>query len=181
MTTGEKIKLARQKAGLTQRDLALRMDVTASTVGQYETGIRNPKTSTLLKFAKAIGCAISDLLPDSEDIVFSADPKTQLELYRAWLNEQIKIANVKPPVKIKIESLPNLEYVFDPTYFEAIAKNGICEPAERNQLAMMCLYFEKLNETGRKAAIERIEELTMIPKFTESEEAPNGVNTKEND
>ena len=46
MTTGEigdRIKELRKEKGMTQKELANAMGVTASMIGQYETGIRIPK------------------------------------------------------------------------------------------------------------------------------------------
>ena len=43
MTTGEKIKQARTAAGLTQKDLAARLEIVPNTISQYENGTnRNP-------------------------------------------------------------------------------------------------------------------------------------------
>jgi transcriptional regulator with XRE-family HTH domain len=63
MTLGERIKSARKKAGLSQKDLANRMGVTQSNISQYENGYKSPGYETLERFASAIGCGISDLLP----------------------------------------------------------------------------------------------------------------------
>ena len=54
MEIGEKIKRARQEAGITQAELARRLNVTPQTIGQYERGLINPKYETALKFAEAL-------------------------------------------------------------------------------------------------------------------------------
>ncbi len=62
-TTGEKIRIARTKAGLSQGELANRLDVTQSLIGQYERGVRNPKPSTIQRIADALGIPFTELLP----------------------------------------------------------------------------------------------------------------------
>ena len=61
MKTGEKIRIARKKADLTQKEVSDKMGVTPAMLAQYETGKRLPKLSTLQKIAEAIGCSLSDL------------------------------------------------------------------------------------------------------------------------
>lgn len=68
MNTGEKIKQARRKVGLTQKDLAARMDTSQSYIAQYENGTRNAKPATLRRIASAIGCQLSDLIGDDMKI-----------------------------------------------------------------------------------------------------------------
>lgn len=62
MTTGERIRQARKSAGMTQAELARRLDVTPQTVSQYERGLINPKIETLRKFADALGVTSEVLL-----------------------------------------------------------------------------------------------------------------------
>ena len=53
-STGKKIKEAREKAGLTQSQLAEAVGTTSQNISQYERGLRKPKYETLLKIAKAL-------------------------------------------------------------------------------------------------------------------------------
>lgn len=46
---------ARVRAGLTQAELAARMDTTQSVVARLESGAQLPSVKTLLRFAKATG------------------------------------------------------------------------------------------------------------------------------
>ena len=57
MTLSERIKRARKKAKLSQRDLARLLLVSAAAVGAWETGIRKPNASHLELLPKA--CRIS--------------------------------------------------------------------------------------------------------------------------
>lgn len=61
MKIGESLKKARIDAGITQAELARRLDVTPQTVSQYERGLINPKIETLRKFADALGVNVDTL------------------------------------------------------------------------------------------------------------------------
>ena len=49
---GEKVKELREKAGLTQRQLAAQIGVSKSTVALYETQERGPSSDSLVKLSK---------------------------------------------------------------------------------------------------------------------------------
>ena len=61
MTIGERIKAARIRVGITQKELANRLNVTPALVGQYERDLRNPKHETLQKIADALDADIDYL------------------------------------------------------------------------------------------------------------------------
>ena len=67
----EKIKMdsaLRDKAKLTQEELAEKLGVDRSTVTKWETGGALPRASMLPKIASILGCAIDDLFcPASEE------------------------------------------------------------------------------------------------------------------
>lgn len=55
------IKYFREKASLTQSELAERLGVTQTCVGKWETANINPRASLIPKIAKALNCTIYDL------------------------------------------------------------------------------------------------------------------------
>jgi transcriptional regulator with XRE-family HTH domain len=60
---GPRLIQLRESAGLTQRALAVRADVTVNTVSELERGVNdNPELKTLLALAKALGVPVADLL-----------------------------------------------------------------------------------------------------------------------
>ena len=65
MTTGQRIKAARQQAGLTQTELADKLGIPFQSISQWERDTRKPKQETLLKIAKALGVHLRDLSDDS--------------------------------------------------------------------------------------------------------------------
>ena len=72
MTLGEKIKQARKKAGLTQKQLGETIGAAAVTIRQYEAGSREPSNAILIKLASALGLPnpayfYFDPIPDEDE------------------------------------------------------------------------------------------------------------------
>ena len=59
---GEKLRAARQAAGLTQVELAEKVGCTQKDICRWETCVREPMASTLKKLAQALGCSMDDLV-----------------------------------------------------------------------------------------------------------------------
>lgn len=55
------IKLYREKAGLTQLDLACVLKVKQASVSRWESGDSMPSADKLPDMARALGCSIDDL------------------------------------------------------------------------------------------------------------------------
>lgn len=63
MTTGQLIKAARKKAGVTQEELGKKIGVSGSSMAQWENDLRNPKLDTLQRIAAALGVGVAQLMP----------------------------------------------------------------------------------------------------------------------
>lgn len=59
------IKLFREKAGLTQQELAKALGIGPSAISMWETGDRLPRSDKLPELAKILGCSIEDLYQES--------------------------------------------------------------------------------------------------------------------
>lgn len=141
MTTGQRIKAAREKAGMTQADLAKKLGIPYQSIGQWERDIRNPKKETLQRIAAALGVSI-------------------LELRDPTLKEAI---NMSIETALKPSEMPShLETVIAEYIQESIAdeSNGRGENKQRIYKAL-----KMLNDEGVQKASERIEELTEIPRY----------------
>lgn len=57
----EKIKTFREKAGMSQRDLAYAIGVSQAAVAQWETGAAQPTLDNLRKVADVLGISPGDL------------------------------------------------------------------------------------------------------------------------
>ena len=66
MDIGNAIQRRRKALGLTQIDLAERLDTTGATVGRWESGKRGVKTADLDPIAKALQTTIPELVGQNE-------------------------------------------------------------------------------------------------------------------
>jgi len=64
MTTGKQIRNARRRAGLTQKELGEKLNVSQSAIGQFENENSNPNLKTIRKIADALNIPISELVDD---------------------------------------------------------------------------------------------------------------------
>lgn len=135
MTTGQRIKAARKKAKLTQKELGAKLGIAYQTLAQWENDLRNPKVETLDRIAVALGVSLSELL--SEDMA---------TLYRTGVE-----------FGYEGSQLENKMYA---RYLEGIGYSWT--KSEQKIISA----FSSLNAEGQEKAIERMEELTEIPKYT---------------
>lgn len=65
LTVGERIRILRDRAGLTLRDLAERSGASISTICAIEIGKTQARVETLQSLAAALGVTVAALLGDS--------------------------------------------------------------------------------------------------------------------
>ena len=158
MTVGERIKRARKKARMTQKQLGDKLGVSYVVISQYENGARNPKIETLEKIAKALNISDFELIFDEADI----EPNI---LVRAWLSGKVDPAFTIDSEDIKVFSQAQEEI-----------RKGMAELAEvfmheqAEHPVWVLRFFDRLNHTGRIEAARRVEEMTKIEEYTKSEE-----------
>ncbi|CAI7727659.1 MULTISPECIES: helix-turn-helix domain-containing protein [Bacteria] len=68
MKTNEKLKILREKNGLTRDDLASKLFVTKQAVYKWEKGMNYPDINNLMKIADIFGVKVDDLLDESRDL-----------------------------------------------------------------------------------------------------------------
>ncbi len=64
---GQRIQLARERAGLTQEQLAERIDRSAQFISTVERGVSGPSLETVILLSAALGVSCDYLLLGSED------------------------------------------------------------------------------------------------------------------
>lgn len=64
MEFGEKLRSLRTKAGLTQLDIAEKLDVSAAAIGAWENGRAKPRLTKLGQLAELLGTSAADLMGD---------------------------------------------------------------------------------------------------------------------
>jgi transcriptional regulator with XRE-family HTH domain len=61
-----KLRRRRVETGLTAKELASRVECSASHLSELESGTRNPSPPLLSAIAEALGCKSADLMPDAK-------------------------------------------------------------------------------------------------------------------
>lgn len=145
MTTGQRIKEARKKAGLTQKELGAKLGVTYQTLAQWENDLRNPKQETIKRIATALNCDFYWLLL-GEDL--SIEDRQALNVMCVFNTDDYHIQKAaKLAVYYAENEHKSRGYSFSKTEEELIQS------------------FSELNPSGQQEAVKRIEELTEIPKY----------------
>lgn len=62
--SGNELKIARIRSGLSQRELAAQVDAAENTVSRYETGRQIPSVAIIQKIAAVLDCDPMELFPD---------------------------------------------------------------------------------------------------------------------
>lgn len=91
MTTGQRIKAARKKAGMTQADLAKKLGISYVNISQLEKDQRSPKLETLQRIAAALGVPVQELIAD-----WSAVDKEEFK--RVFIHGE----GLEPPARIAV-------------------------------------------------------------------------------
>lgn len=69
MEFGEKLRSLRTKAGLTQLDIAEKLDVSAAAIGAWENGRAKPRLTKLGQLAELLGTSAADLMGETPEPV----------------------------------------------------------------------------------------------------------------
>ncbi len=139
MNIGDNIRKVRKQKNMTLQQLAYILGCSQQNISQYENGKRVPKIDTLKKIATALDVNVNDLLPN---------PLEDSPIYRAFK---------------KSDSLDN-DLAHD------YINRKLTEDIDWKPIDIeMIKIFKTLNETGQIKAIERVEELTEIPRYTQNE------------
>lgn len=141
---GNKIRFFRNEKGITQKALADLIGKTESSIQKYECGSTEVPFSVLEKIAKALDITILFLLDDEYLESASAYFEEKGEAKTSSLFHDMASLNKKLAANI------------DTSYTQIL-----------NNL------FSMLNDNGKKKALERIEELLEISRYTNPEVDPN--------
>lgn len=62
----QRLRIAREKAGLSQTDAALRLNTNQTTICRYESAAKCPSAFRVVELAQLYGCAVSYLFGEGE-------------------------------------------------------------------------------------------------------------------
>ena len=106
ISLGERIRDARKGAGLTQADLADKLDIALPTLSKYEKGHRSPDALLLSRMVKILECDPVWLLMGSQ----STSEKFTFEEWE-WINRMINVLRNPNTSQVIKESLTAFEKV----------------------------------------------------------------------
>lgn len=86
----DNIKLFRKERGLTQEELAIRVNVVRQTVSKWEKGLSVPDAEMLQKIAEVLEVSVSQLLGEEKEAEKGRD---EIAEQLARINEQLAIKN----------------------------------------------------------------------------------------
>lgn len=156
MTLAENIRRIREEKKMTQKSVASLMGISQQAYGQYESGSREPKPETLGRIAAALGTTLNEITKETDSV---PDDDGAMKNY--------------------IKSFVWGQGTQLMTQWDAFFKilHEIPHASE-----LWCA-FDKLNDAGRSIAVERVEELSLIPKYQRpaepTQDAPNAPDDKE--
>lgn len=80
MTNGERIKYLREKNGLTQKDVAVKLGVEPAAISKYELNMREPNIEAIKKLATIFNVSIDYLLGRAPDVFVDETDRDTLDI-----------------------------------------------------------------------------------------------------
>lgn len=172
-TIGERIKKARELRNMTQSQLGEKLGVTGVTVMRYEKGQREPNIETIFNLAEKLNVSVSYLLGvvDLDGFISPdgfADPADYEFVKALGFDSPQKLATLVPGAH---QSTPEHRHELEKMMGKEegyLDKMSARRDWPINQQRLVNA-FDLLNDAGQQKAIERVEELTEIPKYQRQE------------
>jgi len=140
MNIGDNMRNIRKQKSMTLQQLADILGCSQQNISQYESGKRTPKLKTVQKIADALNVNVNYLLKN---------PLDDSPVYKAYKNT---------------DSLDS------PLAKDFTNKKIVSQIDNWQQIDIELIKtFKKLNEDGKTVAIERVEELAEIQRYTQKE------------
>lgn len=150
MTVGERIRKIRTEKGMTQKQVAEACGMADSAVRKYESGAQKPKLDTIIRLAKALDVSPS-LLAGIDPLIETPENRAIVD---CGLSEVMRDSQI-------FYSSGTRKKARKPTLEEAAAMLKD-KPSDEDYLMIA---FDRLNEKGRRIAIERVQELGEIAEY----------------
>lgn len=136
----ENLKRIRKERHVTQEELAKKLGINRATLSKYENGIIEPSLQQIVDITEYLDASLFDVIPEEYKPSFEV-------IYNLGFDEH------------SLEFDSEIDFA--------------CKELERRktdtEYANMLFLFDKLNTDGQKVAVERIAELTEIPKYQKGE------------
>lgn len=162
---GERIRHERKSMGVTQEQLANHIGVSLMSIRRYESGNRVVPMDILEKIAEALRATVPYL--KYGDMTSAYAPRDDGYI-KELLDPGVKSSADLSDNRLR-EFLDNIPGGFD-SFKNEIIKNA--SPAQK-----IISLLNILNQEGQQKAVERVEELTEIPKYQKAEAVTTPVDT----
>lgn len=136
------LKRIRKENGLSQEELAHRLNTTKSYISAYETGKRKPKLDTIKKIAAALGCNVNALI----------SKETIMDIIQEGKTEQAQLEKLSTFYHLSTNEIADL-----------IEQHLLSNPTNDNKEILDL--FAKLNLHGRDKVIQYARDLLENPKY----------------
>ena len=179
MTTGERIRAARLRAGLTQQELAEKIGISYQGIGQWERDARKPKIETLSKIADALDVPVGYFMGQDNIIEVARHKMSTREALQELLTDTnidvfAKLLGTTPEIA---QGLFDVNDSFDARIMLALLyqiastlpvddqDGDTLSELEKSRENLLLSMFRKLNDDGKAKVLERVEELTELQKY----------------
>lgn len=155
------IKLGRKQAGMTQSELAKKLNVTPQVISQYERGVKVPKFETRKRIADALNISVCYFLDDESKKEYIEKFGTPEEKQNLALEESS--SNCSSPL---FQGLFKAYDTLPDSSLSPKSESELKEIDEMNHdLMQIKESLSELNKKGCAEAIKRVRELTLIPEY----------------
>ena len=123
MSVSKKLRELRKNNNLTLRELGTELGISASTLGMYERGERNPKTENLIIISTYFGVDISEFDPSYEglsksELLGDIALKNEIDKAKRSANGSCQLCGKRAPFKyydgepyLEVSKIPDINYV----------------------------------------------------------------------
>ena len=163
MTIGERIKFVRKQAGMTQQELADRLETSYVGISLWESGKRKPKPESLMRIAEVLDIPATYFTENGHineqellDFISWAWPRAD---YQATVQQHSETAQEE------IERWERVCSELHKIHDEIVAKQQAEDKKRSVQAEELLEIFEQFNPKGKKKIIELAKEFSKIPEY----------------
>lgn len=100
MKFGDNLKVLRKSIGLSQEELAERMNVSRQSVSKWETSMSYPEMNNILELCKIFKCDIADLLNDKIIDISSFNDEVKMNIVKLKKEEQNQVKLISKIIEV---------------------------------------------------------------------------------
>ena len=173
MEIGERLLIARKKAGLNQNELAEKLKISPVNISQLENGDRTPRTDTIKKITNILGISVYEILPE--------DVKEQFSDLKKYLNSTTLTEEEESLLHETVSILLNnsiMTEIYDKLYaatcrMDKFMLSQLQDISDEYLQETLIKSFNELNRLGKIEAVQRVAEMETAVRFRKSPHLDN--------